>query len=162
MKNIEYDRIMKDCMKEKYARQIVDWNYEEKYSEYNLPSYEECKEKNYGITRKDKKDNYIVYILDDIVLFYLTIKPISDNKVYIGVGLKPEYCGKGFGKYFLEDSIKEIKTRYPKSVLFLEVRSWNKRAIKSYERLGFKVINTVILKDRLGNDIEFIEMEMNL
>jgi ribosomal protein S18 acetylase RimI-like enzyme len=53
-----------------------------------------------------------------------------------------------------------MKKRYPERILFLEVRSWNKRAIKSYEKLGFKITNTVISKDRLGNDTEFIEMEM--
>ena len=52
-----------------------------------------------------------------------------------------------------------MKNRYPSRDLFLEVRSWNKRAIKSYERLGFKVTRVVTSKDRLGNDTEFTEME---
>ena len=156
--NIE--NIKKDSMKEEYAKQICEWNYDGKYEEYNLPTYSECKEKKYGITRDDRKDNYIVYLIDNEVVFYLNMKELEDNKVYIGVGLKPKYCGLGNGNYFLEDSIKEIKKRYPNHTLYLEVRSWNTRAIKSYERLGFTITSTKISKDRLGNDTEFIEMEL--
>ena len=157
---MNFDDIKKSSMNEEYARQITEWNYEGEYSDYNLPSYEECKNKKYGITREDRKDNYIVYTINDEVVFYSNMKEMDDNKLYIGVGLKPEYCGKGLGNYFLNDSIIEMKKRYPERTLFLEVRSWNKRAIKSYEKLGFKITNTVISKDRLGNDTEFIEMEM--
>lgn len=157
---MNYDKIVKDCMKEEYARQICSWIYEEKYSDYNLPTYEECKTKKYGLTREDRKDNYIVYLIGNEVVFYSNMKWIDNNKLYIGVGLKPQYCGKGNGKYFLEDSINVIKSRYPNTVLFLEVRSWNIRAIKLYKKLGFKETNIVMSKDRLGNDAEFVEMEM--
>ena len=58
------------------------------------------------------------------------------------------------------EPIKEMKKKYPERTLFLEVRSWNKRAIKAYEKIGFKVTNVVVSKDRLGNDTEFTEMEM--
>ena len=157
---MNFDDIKKSSMNEEYARQITEWNYEGEYSDYNLPSYEECKNKKYGITREDRKDNYIVYTINDEVVFYSNMKEMDNNKLYIGVGLKPEYCGKGLGNFFLNDSIIEMKKRYPERTLFLEVRSWNKRAIKSYEKIGFKITNTVISKDRLGNDTEFIEMEM--
>ena len=88
-------------MKEEYARQIVDWKYEGEYAEYNLPSYEECIEKKYSIVRTDRKDNYIVYLMDTEVVFYSNIKAMEYNKLYFGVGLKPEYCGKGYSKIFL-------------------------------------------------------------
>ena len=52
---MNYDKIVKDCMKEEYARQIVNWNYEDDYAIYNLPSYEKCKEMGYDMTREDKK-----------------------------------------------------------------------------------------------------------
>lgn len=157
---MNFDEIKKSPMNEEYARQITEWNYEGEYSDYNLPSYEECKNKKYGITREDRWNNYIVYTINNEVVFYSNMKEMDNNKLYIGVGLKPEYCGKGLGNFFLNDSINEMKKIYPEKTLFLEVRSWNKRAIKSYEKLGFKITNTVISKDRLGNDTEFIEMEM--
>ncbi len=157
---MNYDKIIKDFMKEEYAKQITEWNYEGEYAVYNLPSYDVCKEKKYGIVREDKKDNYIVYIIDSEVVFYLNMKPMN-NKLYVGVGLNPKYCGQGRGKYFLDDSIKEIKKRYPRNVLFLEVRSWNKRAIKSYQNVGFKIVGSVTSKDRFGNYSDFVQMEMS-
>ena len=159
---MKYDKIVKDCMKEDYARQIVEWKYENEYDIYNLPSYDECLEKGYGITKENRKNDYMVYIIGGEVVFYSNAKLMDNNKVYLGVGLKPKYCGKGYGNYFLTDSVKNIKSRYPNSILYLEVRSWNKRAIKAYEKIGFKIINTVVSKDRLGNDAEFIEMEKDI
>ena len=126
---MNFDDIKKSSMNEEYARQITEWNYKGEYSDYNIPSYEECKNKKYGITREDRKDNYIVYTINDEVIFYSNMKEMDNHKLYIGVGLKPEYCGKGLGNYFLNDSIIEMKKRYPERTLFLEVRGWNKRAI---------------------------------
>ena len=157
---MNYDKIIKDHMKDKYAKQITEWNYEDEYAVYNLPSYDICKEKKYSITREDKKNNYIVYIIDSEVVCYLNLKEIN-NKIYIGVGLNPKYCGAGRGKYFLEDSIKETKKRHPGKTLFLEVRSWNKRAIKSYQNIGFKITSTITSKDKSGVDTEFIQMELS-
>ena len=157
---MDFNRIIKDVRKEEYAREITEWKYEGEYADYNLPSYEECKSKNYGITREDRSKNYTVYILDGEVVFYSNMKIMDDNKIYVGVGLKPKYCGKGIGSFFLNDSVQDLKEKYPEYTLYLEVRSWNKRAIKSYEKLGFRITNTIVTKDRLGNDTEFIEMEL--
>ena len=157
---MDFKKITRDYMKQEYAKQITEWKYRGRYSSYNLPSYAECVQKKYGITREEIKDNYIVYSINDEVVFYFNEKPIDNNKIYIGVGLKPKYCGKGYGNYFLNDSMRIAKEKYPNSVFFLEVRSWNKRAIKAYKKIGFKITNIVISKDRLGNDTEFVEMEM--
>lgn len=156
---MNFEDIKKDYMKENYAKQITEWNYDGNYSSYNLPSYDVCVKNHYGITQIDKQKNYVVYTINDEVIFYFNMKLMDSGKVYIGVGLKPEYCGKGFGNYFLNDSVKLAKEKYPNAILFLEVRSWNKRAIKSYEKIGFKIVRTVISKDRQGNNTEFVEME---
>ena len=33
---MKFEKIVKDCMKEEYAKQIVEWNYEGDYADYNL------------------------------------------------------------------------------------------------------------------------------
>ena len=157
---MDFKKIRVDCMTQEYAKQITKWRYRGRYSSYDLPCYDECVQKKYGITREDTKDNYLVYLLDDEVVFYFNGKPMDNNRIYIGVGLKPKYCGKGYGSYFLKNSMRIVKEKYPNSVFFLEVRSWNKRAIKSYKKIGFKITNIVMSKDRLGNDTEFVEMKM--
>ena len=82
-----------------------------------------------------------------------------NNKIFIGIGLKPEYCGKGNGNYFLVDSLKEIESRYPLKSIYLEVRSWNKRAIKVYEKVGFKITGVESKMDHSGVMSEFVVME---
>lgn len=89
------------------------------------------------------------------------MKEMPDGRIYFGIGLKPEYCGKKMGNYFTKDSLEDIKKRFPNSKIYLEIRSWNKRALKSAENIGFITTDTIIKKDRLGNDSEFVEMELN-
>ncbi|MEE3343781.1 MAG: GNAT family N-acetyltransferase [Bacilli bacterium] len=158
---MEYDKIVKSSMIEEYSRQIVGWKYEDEYDVYNYPSYEECIEKDYSITRRDRWDNYIVYSIDGEVIFYVYMIIMNNNKVYVGFSLKPDYCSKGLGNYFLKDCVIEIKNRYPDLVLFVEVRSWNNRAIKAVKKIGFKIKDTVLLMDRFGDELEYIEMEID-
>lgn len=110
---MNFDEIKKSPMNEEFAKQITEWIYEGDYSDYNLPSYEQCKNEKYGMTREDRWNNYIVYTINNEVVFYSNMKEMDNNKLYIGVGLKPEYCGKGLGNFFLNDSINEMKKIYP-------------------------------------------------
>ena len=151
---------LKVSMNEQYAKEICAWKYDGDYAIYNLPSYEEALDKGYGMTKKENQDNYICYIYKEKVVAYVNMKEMPDNKIFMGIGLRPDYCGQGKGKYFLEDSIKEIQKRYPGYLIYLEVRSFNQRAIRAYQKVGFKITDTVIKKDRLGNDCEFIVMEL--
>ena len=159
MIKMDTSKIHKDKMKYEYACQIADWKYEGEYSVYNMPSLDEMKNKGYSILNKDKANNYICYLIDNEVIAYVNIKDMNNKKIFIGIGLKPKYCGKGNGNYFLNDSLKEIKKRFNGYIIYLEVRSWNKRAIKSYEKIGFKIVSSEIKKDCNGNDSEFIIME---
>ena len=52
----------------------------------------------------------------------------------------------------------ECKKRYSNKRIALEVRSFNKRAIKCYEKAGFKITD-VYKKDTLMGSDEFIRME---
>lgn len=52
------------------------------------------------------------------------------------IGIDPEYQGKGFGRYLLENTLKEALAGGA-SECFLEVRFSNFRAISLYESVGF-------------------------
>lgn len=156
------ENLIKSCMNDEIARQISLWNYEGIYDIYNLPSYEEMKEKNYGMVNPSRANDYICYLNDNKeVVAYVSAKQTEDGRIFFGIGLKPNNCGKGMGKSFSEDSLAEIKNRYPESIIYLEVRSWNERAINLYKKLGFVLIDTIIKKDRLGKISEFVEMQLN-
>ena len=150
----------KMCMNNELAKQIASWIYEEDYECYNLPTYEKMKENNYGMLNNKNSNNYICYLKNNEVVAYCNMKEMEDSKVFIGIGLKPAYCGKGLGNWFLIDSLNEAKKRYPTFNIYLEVRSWNIRAIKAYKKVGFAIIKEFIGKDRLGNYCNFTLMEL--
>lgn len=143
-----------------YVKQICSWNYPDEYQEYNFPSYEKVVSSKYNITNPLKADNYICFVLNDDFLFaYMNIISANDDSVFIGIGIKPEECGKGYGKDILLIGIKEILKRYPNRTIDLKVRSWNKRAIKCYQNCNFKIIKDIEEIDHNNNKVEFIYMQ---
>lgn len=76
----------------------------------------------------------------------------------VGLGLKPSPCGQGLGNILMELLKSECKKRYGSKKIVVEVRSFNKRAIRCYERAGFEITD-VYQKDILIGSDEFIEME---
>ncbi len=83
-----------------------------------------------------------------------------ENKyfVLVGLGLKSLLCGQGLGNVLMELLKNECKKRYGSKKIAVEVRSFNKRAIKCYKKAGFKITN-VYQKDTLIGSDEFIKME---
>ncbi len=55
---------------------------------------------------------------------------------------KPEHCGKGGGGQFLAF----IEQKYANAVLRLEVEEENERAVKLYQKTGFKVLPYMEMK----------------
>ncbi|WP_240479787.1 GNAT family N-acetyltransferase [Paenibacillus wynnii] len=81
----------------------------------------------------------------------------SAKYVDIGLGLKPELTNKGFGYNFLTSSIQFLKDQYDIHEFQLVVASFNERAIKVYERVGF--VKGVHFKSRIDDiEIDFVVM----
>ena len=93
---------------------------------------------------------YVALADDNRILGYICIGksaqiPTLEKDVYtdetfldIGLGLNPILCGNGFGSEFLEEAISFIKQKFNINYYRLTVASFNQRAIKVYERIGFK------------------------
>ena len=76
----------------------------------------------------------------------------------VGIGLSPEKCGKGLGKNFLKKGIDEANKRYPDKPLWVQVRSWNQRAIRCYTSCGFTERYKETIKDKNNDYTEFVFM----
>ncbi len=61
----------------------------------------------------------------------------------IGLGLKPELCGKGLGADFMKSGMEYARSNLGAANLRLSVACFNKRAINLYGKLGFEVTNEV-------------------
>lgn len=62
---------------------------------------------------------------------------IGDGEVEIGLGLRPDLTGRGFGPPFTEASVELIRERWAPAAVTLDVLPWNERATRAYERAGF-------------------------
>jgi RimJ/RimL family protein N-acetyltransferase len=86
---------------------------------------------------------------DDIFgkIGYAQIRQLKPNMAEIGFCLHPDFQGKGFGVTLVELTIKEAKKANDFIVLF--VHEDNSRAIKLYNKLGFKKVEN-------RNEVDFM------
>ena len=140
------------------AKRIYDWVYTGECSVYNLPSYEVAEKLRFGLTVPElRKKEFLAFESEDVFFAFGRIK-IKKDKVYLGIGIAPDLCGKGYGKMLMLQLIKEAKIRYPDKKICLAVRVFNLRAKKCYMSVGFKVVEIVKIKTPSGED-SFYDME---
>lgn len=152
MKTVDFEPMNPEA-----AKQICSWQYEPPYSIYNYMTYEESVRKQAAITQISKADNYLCFWDNETLVAYTSII-LKEEKVYIGIGVAPRFCGQGMGETYLNQTIIECKKRYPSKEIWVQVRSWNERAIKCYEKSGFVEKYKKILSDRFNQNAEFVFM----
>ncbi|MEG2786984.1 MAG: GNAT family N-acetyltransferase [Romboutsia sp.] len=54
------------------------------------------------------------------------------------------------GKQIIRMALDECRKKYENKSIILEVRSWNKRAVKCYESQGFKIVKIKKQETYLG------------
>lgn len=125
-------------LSEEAKRQICAWNYSGEYEIYNLPDYEEMQAQQFGFADPESEKNYYGFWDETILVGFVNILEEKDE-VFIGIGVHPELCGRHYGQRMLLNAYEISKKLYPNKPLYLEVRTWNKRAITCYERAGFRI-----------------------
>lgn len=114
-------------------------------SDYNLPSLsdEEIRKwYNYKTGEKNRK-YYSVFNEGNRFIGYMGIKKIRRifRDALLGIVFDPNYVNQGYGTEaitaFLEYYFNEMKMKK----LYLEVAQFNKRALRCYEKSGFKIID---------------------
>ncbi len=141
------------------VKAICSWQYPSPYDVYSYMSYDEAVNNNSPLLKDENKDNYLCFWENGTLIAYINVYQTKD-RVFLGIGLSPDCCGKGLGKTYLKQGLDVAKTRHPNSEIWVQVRSWNKRAIKCYESCGFEEKYRKITKDRFGNDQEFVFMRL--
>lgn len=140
-------------LNEEYAKEICCWKYDGEYSVYNFSDWNVVVENGWDLAIKEKRESdFVAILLDNQLIAYGRLTKDKDKAV-IGIGLKPSLCGKGLGKSVMKLLIRECNNRFQDYLMTLAVRSFNKRAIRCYEGIGFKIKNT------FTGDAEFYYME---
>lgn len=141
------------------VKEICSWKYPKPYDVYNYISFDEAIKSNSPLLKEENKYNYLCFWKEKKLTAYINIYQ-KDYNTFIGIGLAPDFCGKGFGKDYLKYGIEKANIRYPNSEIWVQVRSWNIRAIKCYESCGFKEQYRETVIDRLSNEVEFVFMRL--
>jgi len=143
-------------MSEKFAVEIVNWKYEAPYDFYNNEETSEA------INEIIENPYYAVVNQSEELVGFFCIGssaqvPIGhqfgayfEEFLDIGIGMKPDLTGKGYGSTFFSIVLQTIEKEKP---IRLTVAEFNRRAIHLYMKLGF------IEKMKFKRDlIEFIVM----
>lgn len=147
-------------MTEKEKEIVSDWKYDGAYEIYNMPSYEEQKEKGNSFGNPERSKNFYSYYDEDVLIGFTNILE-KEKEVFVGIGVAPDLCGRGYGQQILECVTEISQKSYPDKPLYLEVRTWNRRAIRCYEKAGFQIDGDVFEQlTAIGNG-EFYRMIKN-
>ena len=132
------------------------WHYGGQYSFYDMENDLEDLEE--IITPKLRGDKYYQVVDDqDELVGYFCLERLSEGKVEVGLGLRPDLTGRGLGLNFITEIEAFIQNNFNYRIVVLSVASFNKRAIKVYQRAGFKTDGSKLQK---SNDsvYEFINL----
>jgi ribosomal-protein-alanine N-acetyltransferase len=143
-------------MNNQYAHLILNWHYEKPFDFYDFSydedDYQEWMEK---IKNNDWENEYIVFYNKEFIGFFIFI--LEENYLEIALGLHPDLTSQGIGQSFVEAGIEYAKSNFKFDFLILNVASFNIRAIKVYQRVGF--IEEEHFVQKINNqDYDFIKM----
>ena len=79
----------------------------------------------------------------------------------IGLGIRPDLTGRGLGLEFLHAGTEYGTARFGRGRVLLNVAAFNARAIKVYERAGFRETGRHTRRFERWGEVEFVEMEQN-
>jgi RimJ/RimL family protein N-acetyltransferase len=130
-------------MTEAHAEAICAWRYPPPYDVFNWPSWEETLARGLEIGNPGIRKTQYASVLNGRgeLVGYVQFFPLL-NAIRLGLGLRPDLCGKGGGAVLARLAAEEALRRAPGLPVDLEVLAWNTRAIRAYEKAGFVLDDT--------------------
>ncbi len=139
------------------AKEIADcWKYDGAYAFYDMTADPEDYEE---IMRPDLRGGRYFSVFDDDALIGFFCVEREGTDAALGLGLRPDLTGRGYGRAFLEDILRFMEEHGSFKRIRLDVASFNQRAIKVYERAGFVKTGTAQVSTN-GGLYDFTRMEL--
>ncbi|GGE31839.1 GNAT family N-acetyltransferase [Streptococcus himalayensis] len=148
-----------ELLSQEHAMEIANhWHYPAPYDFYDLENdledYQEM------VNSDLRGDNYYQVLRDGKLYGYFTVN--TDGAVLeLGLGMKPEYCGKGEGKAFMQVILDYCSIHIPSKVVSLSVADFNARAQQLYLNMGFEFVQRVPMESNGGIHL-FVKMKKEL
>ena len=128
------------------ARKISAWRYEPPYDFYDVAKDPEDLEE--LLDAKKRQDYFAAFSGDgDELVGFLCFGaeaqvpggPYGDgDELDVGLGLRPDLTGKGLGLPFLLSGLEFARRGFSPAGFRLSVATFNERAMRVYERAGFR------------------------
>ena len=134
---------------ENNAREITSWRYDPPYDLYDLePRHLE------GLLNPDYQYHQVLDAEGNLVGFCCFGIDAQvpggeyDEKSYevldVGVGMRPELTGQGLGEMFVAEILDFGRTTYCPEEFRVTVAGFNKRSLKTFQKLGFMIQGSFI------------------
>lgn len=146
-------------MTQEQAQDIAEnWRYEGEYSFYDMDADPEDLAE--FLDPEKRGDNYFMIFQGNEAVGFYSFGQTDRETVDIGLGMKPDLTGRGQGAAFLKAGLDFAKSNYHPQKITLSVAAFNKRAIKVYEKLGFKEVESFVQATN-GGHFDFVKMELD-
>ena len=137
-------------------KQIVcKWKYDGDYAIYNPAPLEEQEKLHRGFA--DPKNNYYSFLDGTRLIGYINLIE-EETAVRFGIGVNPALCNQGYGQQITRIARELSHERYPGKPIILEVRTWNLRAVRCYEKAGFQIVGEPIKRTTPIGEGQFFRM----
>jgi [ribosomal protein S18]-alanine N-acetyltransferase len=141
---------------EAHACEVETWHYEPPYDFYDLASDPDDAAAMHDPARSARTR---AVLGDDGRLDAFWSFKVDGDVVEVGIGLRPGLTGRGLGEAFLRAQLEFARESWNPERFRLYVAEWNQRAIRLYERLGFREVGRETRNFELVGQHEFVKME---
>jgi RimJ/RimL family protein N-acetyltransferase len=141
---------------DRYGREVATWHYEPPYDFYDLASDPDDEAAMHDPARAA---HYRAVLAEGGRLDAFWYFDWPDGVVEVGIGLRPGLTGRGLGESFMRAQLDYASHTWRPEKFRLFVAGWNERAIRLYERLGFREVSRETRRFELVGEHEFVRME---
>ena len=139
------------------VNEISQWAYDAPYDAYSFKGHHNdylLKESTWGTEQ-------FCLVYEGIVLGQVSCQYEGDD-LWVGWSMAPEFTGKGNGAMFVDRCVKELRrVKAHDGRILLRVSARNQRAIKAYQKAGFRYVETIQDEIAYSDNIEdFWVMEL--
>lgn len=162
MKTIQGEKVCLEPLKLKNVYHMREWGRYESplFNDYNFPQLDDFEvRKWYDIKILQKNtQSFAVINEEEKTIGFISLKDIRKllKIASLGITFDANYINKGYGT----DAIKTLLKYYFESInmrtIYLDVATHNIRAIKCYEKCGFKIVKKYTIKN---NEIKLENIE---
>ena len=140
---------------EEEKERITAWQYTGEYAIYNTAPYAEQKAQGVGFA--NPKNKFYSFFEENRLVGFIKLYE-EPTEVFFGIGVRPDLCGRGFGWQMTQAACELSGKLFPGKSLYLEVRTWNTRAVRCYEKAGFRIAGEPIHQTTAAGDGVFYHM----